>query len=245
MLTMREMKWKQRDNGPSPKPQLRVSVSLHFTKQGTSISYCWKKALCLSYNGKGILTLECMPCATKLRTNNTTGSPGIKLSTNICPLVFIIDHDSSAGKKIYKSVRCNRWYACASQKNRTDCCLQAWWTWWVLAGKVAGRAFEHRVPHVRPREDHLELVVRPGPCGKVLKEHHHLLKIQLLQLVRPLQGGKGLKLSVQGSWNSHSHDRQIAVGVITKKEKKTISIIHRRLTVNKKLADMYTRKSGR
>lgn len=99
MLTMREMKWKQRDNGPSPKPQLRVSVSLHFTKQGTSISYCWKKALCLSYNGKGILTLERMPCATKLRTNNTTGSPGIKLSTNICPLVFIIDHDSSAGKK--------------------------------------------------------------------------------------------------------------------------------------------------
>jgi len=31
--------------------------------------------------------------------NNTTGSPGIKLSTNICPLVFIIDHDSSVGKK--------------------------------------------------------------------------------------------------------------------------------------------------
>jgi hypothetical protein len=57
----------------------------------------------------------------------------------------------------------------------------------LLAGKVTGRALEHGVPHESPGEDHLKLVVRPGPCGEVLKEHHHFLKIQFLQLVRPLR----------------------------------------------------------
>jgi hypothetical protein len=54
---------------------------------------------------------------------------------------------------------------------------------WILAGKVTGRAFEHRMPHVSPGEDHLKLMVRPGSCGKVLKEHHHFLKVQFLKLV--------------------------------------------------------------
>lgn len=63
------------------------------------------------------------------------------------------------------------------------CCLQAHTMNCFLADKVTGGAFEHRVPHVSPGEDHLKLVVRPGPCGEVLKEHHHFLKIQFLQLV--------------------------------------------------------------
>jgi len=33
----------------------------------------------------------------------------------------------------------------------------------ILAGEMTGRAFEHCMPHVRPGEDHLELVVPPGP----------------------------------------------------------------------------------
>ena len=55
----------------------------------------------------------------------------------------------------------------------------------VLAGEMTGRAFEHCMPHVRPGEDHLELVVSPGPSRKALKEHHHVLEIQFLQLVWP------------------------------------------------------------
>ena len=53
----------------------------------------------------------------------------------------------------------------------------------ILAGEMTGRAFEHCMPHVRPGEDHLELVVPPGPSRKALKEHHHVLEIQFLQLV--------------------------------------------------------------
>jgi hypothetical protein len=56
------------------------------------------------------------------------------------------------------------------------------WMNWILAGKVAGRAVEHRVPHVGPGEDYLKLMVRPGSSRKVLKEHHHFLKIQFLKL---------------------------------------------------------------
>ena len=79
------------------------------------------------------------------------------------------------------------WYITTPRQEHEACCfLQA--SNRFLAGKVAGRAFEHRVPHVSPGEDHLKLVVCPGPCGKVLKEHHHFLKIQFLQLVRPLMG---------------------------------------------------------
>lgn len=110
----------------------------------------------------------------------------------------------------------------------------------LLAGKVTGRALEHGVPHESPGEDHLKLVVRPGPRGEVLKEHHHFLKIQFLQLVRPLrwvgEAEKGFKVSETS--NSGKRDRQIA-----KRKKK--HILKGRLTVNKKLADMYTRKSGR
>ena len=38
----------------------------------------------------------------------------------------------------------------------------------ILAGEMTGRAFEHCMPHVRPGEDHLELVVPPGPSRKAL-----------------------------------------------------------------------------
>lgn len=53
----------------------------------------------------------------------------------------------------------------------------------LLAGEMTGRALEHGVPHVRPGEDHLELMVRPVPGRQVLEEHDHLLEIQLLQLL--------------------------------------------------------------
>jgi hypothetical protein len=88
--------------------------------------------------------------------------------------------------KIDPKALARRYITTPRQEHEARCFLQARNTF--LAGKVAGRAFEHRVPHVSPGEDHLKLVVRPGPCGKVLKEHHHFLKIQFLQLVRPLMG---------------------------------------------------------
>jgi hypothetical protein len=127
---------------------------------------------------------------------NTTTGLNIKLSTNTCPLVFIIDKHSSVGNGKYTnrcdatdSIVCTR--LTKKKQKELTAAYRHGGLGWVLAGEVAGRAFEHRVPHVCPREDHLQLVVRPGPRGEVLQEHHHLLKIQLLQLVRPLHERRG------------------------------------------------------
>lgn len=54
------------------------------------------------------------------------------------------------------------------------------------ASQMSGRVVEHGVPHIRLRKHRLQLQMRPVMCRKMLKEHHHLLKIELLQSVRPL-----------------------------------------------------------
>ena len=115
------------------------------------------------------------------------------------------------------------------------CCLQPWQTR-VLAGKVAWRAFEHRVQHVSPWRGPSQARGVPMSLWEGAEGTSPFLEIPVSAASPTTEGVKGFKLS--GTWNYGKHEGWIVIAVIkthqhiskaTYSQQKTSRYVHKKI----------------